>query len=285
MGTLDRVAALLAKAERTDNEAEADAYLEAAQRIATFGSVDLAVARAHISKRERREQPIQRTVHVGEPRQQANTHMVRLFLGIAAANDVQADIAANSTYVVAYGLPSDLDVVEAMFASLATQMVGAANEYVSAGQWRGTTYQTVVDTGWGIERIEERPHTARTVRTAFYKAFAARIRVRLADIRDDAVRERENVDAAAAASPGASAAEPDQAARDATETALVLKSKADEVSAFRAKTSKARGTWSGYRGQVRAGGAATRAGRSAADAARLSEQRGIGGSPDALPSG
>src|SRR5664280_1077312 len=51
---LTRIAALLRKAESTDNEHEADAYLQAAQRLATLSAVDIALARAHSEHRERR---------------------------------------------------------------------------------------------------------------------------------------------------------------------------------------------------------------------------------------
>ena len=54
---LTRIAALLRKAESTDNPHEADAFLQAAQRLATLASVDLAVARAHTRGGERRATP------------------------------------------------------------------------------------------------------------------------------------------------------------------------------------------------------------------------------------
>ena len=63
---LDRIAALLAKAERTEIEAEADAYLMKAQQLATLASVDLAVARARTARREARQQPESRTTTIGE---------------------------------------------------------------------------------------------------------------------------------------------------------------------------------------------------------------------------
>jgi len=44
---LERIAALLRQAENTDNPHEAEAFMSAAQRLATTTSIDLAVARAH----------------------------------------------------------------------------------------------------------------------------------------------------------------------------------------------------------------------------------------------
>jgi hypothetical protein len=43
---LARIAALLRQAEGTDNQHEADAFMAAAQRLATATSIDLALARA-----------------------------------------------------------------------------------------------------------------------------------------------------------------------------------------------------------------------------------------------
>jgi hypothetical protein len=48
---LARIAALLRQAESTDNTHEADAFMAAAQRLATTTSIDLAVARAHAATR------------------------------------------------------------------------------------------------------------------------------------------------------------------------------------------------------------------------------------------
>ena len=62
MSHLDRIAALLAKAERSDNPHEAEAYLAKAQALATQASVDLAVARALTARREAREQPVSVTI-------------------------------------------------------------------------------------------------------------------------------------------------------------------------------------------------------------------------------
>ena len=93
MKHLDRIAALLAKAERTDNPIEAELYLAKAQALATQASVDLAVARARIAKREAREQPTNKTIHIGEPAQRANRHLVALFLSIGHCNALKVDIA------------------------------------------------------------------------------------------------------------------------------------------------------------------------------------------------
>lgn len=252
--SLDRIAALLAKAERTDNEAEADAYLMKAQQLATLASVDLAVARARIARREARQQPESRTTTIGEKGRRANPHLIALFVAIAHANDAQVDVASNSTYVIAYGMPADLDVVETMFGSLAVHMVHASQGYVAAGTWRGETYVARVASR---RRGERRPHTAQTARAAFYRAYVERIFERLAQARHEAL---------------ARVARP-QAPAVAVDGALVLREKASQVHAFHAQASKARGSWGGYSGAVRSpSGSAAEAGRGAAARARLTQQ-------------
>lgn len=265
--TLDRISALLAKAERTDNEVEADAYLMKAQQLATLASVDLAVARARTAKKEARQQPESRTTSIGEKGRRANPHLIALFIAVAHANDAQVDIAANSTYVIAYGMPADLDVVETMYVSLSVHMVHAGQVYVGGRTWQGETYVAVVG-----RRQQRRPHTAQTARAAFYRAYVERIGERLAQARADALAQ-----VAPARAGGRMARE--------SEGAVVLRQKSSEVRSFHARESKARGSWGGYAGAVqRAAGTAAEAGRSAASRARLSPQRelpakgpGIGG--------
>ena len=263
--SLDRIAALLAKAERTDNEAEADAYLMKAQQLATLASVDLAVARARIARREARQQPESRTTTIGEKGRRANPHLIALFISIAHANEAQVDVAANSTYVIGYGMPADLDVVETMFGSLAVHMVHSSQGYVTAGTWRGETYVARVPSR---RRTERRPHTAQTARAAFYRAYVARISERLAQARQEALDRLARPEPAAAPVDGA----------------VVLRQKATEVRAFHAQASRARGSWGGYSGAVRSpSGSAAEAGRSAASRARLARQQELPGKGPALP--
>ena len=260
MSHLDRIAALLAKAERTDNPIEAEAYLAKAQSLATQASVDLAVARARTARREAREQPTSRTVHIGEPGRRANTHLVTLFVTVGRCNGVQMDIAHNSTYVIAYGMPSDLELVETLFASLATQMTASANVWLGTGAWRDDSY--ISREGW------RKPHTAQTARAAFYRGFAERIGRRLEEARAEVIERAETTVVAVAA---------DVAESGTSTGAIVLRAKEVEVRDFYRESSRARGAWSGYSGQVtRHGGAATRAGREAASRARLSSAKGIG---------
>ena len=62
---LARIAALLRQAEGTDNPHEADAFMSAAQRLATAASIDLAVARSHPANRSPAQAPTQRTITIG----------------------------------------------------------------------------------------------------------------------------------------------------------------------------------------------------------------------------
>lgn len=250
-------------AERTTNPHEADAFLKKAQALATVASIDLAVARAAQSKREARERPITRTIAIGELRQRVNKHLVQMFIGIAFANDVKVDIAHNSTYVIAFGMPSDIEVVEAIHNSLSTQMVAAANVWLRAGEWRDTTYLRMERHGYGLIPVR-RKHSAQTARGAFYAGFTERVALRLQTARDETVREY-NVQT-----------------KDETgallSTAVVLADKEAEVSEYHQRSSQARGAWSGYSGagSSGSGGAATSAGRAAGDRAQLGRAQPLG---------
>ena len=166
---LARIAALLRQAEGTDNTHEADAFMAAAQRLATATSIDLAVARSHSSNRTKAQMPEQRTITIGNAGARGLRTYVQLFTVIAMANDVKCDVASNSTFVYAYGFGEDIDASHALYASLVMQMVRASEAYIASGA--------------------HRPTPTITARINFQLAFGARIGKRLSEARDDAQRE------------------------------------------------------------------------------------------------
>src|ERR1700751_6127900 len=104
---LARIAALLRQAEGTDNAHEAEAFMAAAQRLATATSIDLAVARAHAAKRTPAQTPVQRTTTIGAAGTRGLLTYVQLCVVIASANDVRCDVSANSAFLYAYGCAED----------------------------------------------------------------------------------------------------------------------------------------------------------------------------------
>ena len=80
---LARIAALLVQAEHTDNSHEADAFMTAAQRLATLNSIDLAKARDYQSQRTAKAKPVHRSLVLGLKRQRGLRTYVDLFGGIA----------------------------------------------------------------------------------------------------------------------------------------------------------------------------------------------------------
>ncbi|MCB1292251.1 DUF2786 domain-containing protein [Mycolicibacterium sp.] len=228
---LARIAALLRQAEGTDNTHEAEAFMAAAQRLATATSIDLAVARAHSATRTAAQDPTQRTITIGEPGARGLRTYVQLFAVIAAANDVRCDVASNSTFVYAYGFPEDIDASHALYASLVVQMVRSCDAYLATGA--------------------HRPTPTITARLNFQLAFGARIGRRLAEARDEARQE-------ATRSPAAT-----------TGTALALRNKEVELRDHYRKASTARGTWRASRASAGYSSEARRAGDRAGRQARL----------------
>jgi hypothetical protein len=267
---LTKLAALLRQAESTDNENEAEAFMAAAQRLATAQSIDLAVARAHTARREHRATPIAKRIEIGPPGKRALRTYVQLFLSIAHANDLTCDLAANSTYVIAYGFATDIEMCEALYASLVVQMVRASDAYLRSGRYRDESHVVTERGPDGRLRRTRRPVHGITARISFQTAFATRIGERLAAER-----------AAATETVLAAAPEPTDGS---TGTALVLREKALEISDFYGRTSTARGHWRGWAGSGRVSTAAERAGRRAADAARTTPLRELPGERRAIPS-
>ena len=242
---LARIAALLRQAEGTDNQHEADAFMAAAQRLATATSIDLAVARAHSDERTKAQtMPVQRTITIGNAGARGLRTYVQLFTVIALANDVKCDVASNSTFVYAYGFAEDIDASHALYASLVLQMVRASEAYICSGA--------------------HRPTPTITARINFQLAFGTRIGKRLVEAREQAQRE---------ATKG----------RDSRPgTAIALRDKDIELKDFYRETSQARGTWRATSATAGYSSAARRAGDKAGRRARLGSSPELAGARSAL---
>jgi len=241
---LSRIAALLRQAEGTDNPHEADAFMSAAQRLATAASIDLAVARSRADGRSPAQAPTQRTVTIGAAGTKGLRTYVQLFVVIAVANDVRCDVASNSTFLYAYGFAEDIDASHALYASLVVQMVRASDGYLASGA--------------------HRPTPTITARLNFQLAFGARVGQRLAEARDEARRE----------------ATKDR--RRPPGTAIALRDKELELHDFYRGASKARGTWRASRTTAGYSSAARRAGDRAGRRARLGSSPELPGARSAL---
>ena len=241
---LARIAALLRQAEGTDNIHEAEAFMAAAQRLATATSIDLAVARAHSAKRTAAQSPVQRTITIGTAGTRGLRTYVQLFVVIAGANDVRCDVATNSTFVYAYGFAEDIDASHALYASLVVQMVRASDSYIASGA--------------------HRPTPTITARLNFQLAFGARIGQRLAEAREQTRREAHKDRGRA---PG---------------TAIALRDKDIELRDYYRSASTARGTWQANRVSAGYSSAARRAGDRAGKRARLGNNPELSGARGAL---
>ena len=232
---LDKIGKLLAQAEGTDNEHEADAFVKRAQELATAYAVDLELARARQAARRLRAADDafeQRKLRIGERGKRGNRQLVHLYLAIAHANDVMVNVAHDSTFVLGFGYPADLDVVEQLWASLATQMASAAARRMRAGEHRDL----------GVPGL--------TWKLSFYDGWTYAVQERLREARSRAVSAAEQ------ASTGAE---------------LVLREKAVRVREFHDRQSEARGSWRGASADRRVDGDAWRAGQRDGQVARLGE--------------
>ena len=171
---LDKIGKLLAQAEGTDNEHEADAFVTRAQELATTYAVDLETARSRqASRRAHSGEDVfeQRTLQVGERGRRGNRHLVGLYVVVAQPNDVLVNVAQDSTFVLGFGYPADLDVVEQLWASLATQMATAAGRRIRRGEHRTA----------GVAAV--------SFRLSFYDGWLAAVQGRLREARARALTQ------------------------------------------------------------------------------------------------
>lgn len=190
---LEKIAKLLNQAENAGTEAEAATFMAKAQQLATVHSIDLARAR-HATIDKQRTVPVQRTIHIGEHGTRGLRTLVDLLLGIQRANDIECTISHNATRVFAVGFAEDLDVAEALFASLQVQQAKALDEFKRNGAWRDEKVWS--DTSWSYK-----PITWLTARLNFQEAFAYRIGSRLYEAKLNEERAAERAERERASRP------------------------------------------------------------------------------------
>jgi hypothetical protein len=150
---LTKVRALLAKAESTDFEEEANSLTAKAQELMARHAIDQAM----IADSRASDDPCGRRIGIDDPYADGK---VRLLSEVAAANRCRSVWMAHFGFSTVFGFPGDLDNVEVLYTSL---LVQATRAMTAAG--------TVRDT-------DGRSRT-RSFRQSFLVAFAHRIGERL----------------------------------------------------------------------------------------------------------
>ncbi|GAA4075256.1 DUF2786 domain-containing protein [Nonomuraea soli] len=160
--TLTRVRALLAKAESTSYEAEAQTFTAAAQRLMAKHSIDVAMLETGPHSG-----PSGIRVGIDAPYEQAKASLLSV---VADANRCRAVWSDDLGFSTVLGFEADLDAVELLFTSL---LVQATTSIVQAGTKKH---------GSGRSR-------SRSFRESFLQAFTVRVGERLDEATAETVRE------------------------------------------------------------------------------------------------
>jgi hypothetical protein len=164
--TLERVRALLAKAESTSFVEEAEAFTVKAQELMARYGIDAAMMAVAT---ERASSPGRRNVALDPPYEEAKALLLTV---VAQANRCEAVWSKHENQSVVFGFDVDLDVVELLYVSLHLQ---ATTAMLAAGSH--------VDPG-GRSRT-------RSFRRAFLMSFASRIGERLREAAEAVLVEAE----------------------------------------------------------------------------------------------
>ncbi|MBO3748370.1 DUF2786 domain-containing protein [Streptosporangiaceae bacterium NEAU-GS5] len=163
--TLTRVRALLAQAESTSFEAEAETFTAAAQRLMAKHSIDVAMLDARADAD--RDRPAGIRLGIDAPYEQAKATLLAV---VAGANRCRAIWSRELGFSTVLGFDADLDAVELLFTSL---LVQATTAIVRAGTKKH---------GSGQSRT-------RSFRESFLHAFTSRIGERLEEATAETVRD------------------------------------------------------------------------------------------------
>jgi hypothetical protein len=185
--TLDRIRALLAKAESTTFPAEAEAFTAKAQELMARHSIDAALVDAARpgAAGSRRAEPVGVRIGIDAPYEGPKSVLLAV---VAEANRCRAVFTKAFGFSTVFGFPTDLELVDLLYTSLLVQATAAMTAEGSRTDRHGRS-------------------TTRSFRQSFLTAYANRIGERLAGATRKAGAE-------AAAEVGNSALLPVLAARD-----------------------------------------------------------------------
>jgi Protein of unknown function (DUF2786) len=158
---LERVRALLAKAESTEFDEEADALTAKAQELMTRHAIDDALLAAHAAGKRSGEQPSAVRIGIDDPYAQAKATLLAV---IGEASRCRAIWSKDLGYSTVFGFTGDLASVELLYTSLLLQ---ASSAMVRAGdrgkQARRSSYRRSFLLGFAIRigrRLEEAASSA-----------------------------------------------------------------------------------------------------------------------------
>lgn len=161
---LDRVRALLAKAESTDFPEEAEAFTAKAQQLMARHSIDHALLAAKIGGRDA---PVTRRIGIDNPYEAPKTLLLQV---VAEANRCRSVWMKRYGLTTVVGFPADLDSTELLFTSLLVQAIKAM------------TQLNPQQDSYGRNNI-------RSFRQSFLTAYASRIGERLNSATEEVDRE------------------------------------------------------------------------------------------------
>lgn len=126
---------LLAKAERTDNQAEKETYLGKAQELITKHAIEQElIERARVARGEERQEAIA----VAYFCQERNTKLIKakrqLVMWLAQFNNGYVVMGAGRSYLMVTAHESDLRMIQALYASMLTQMNTAMSQAEDRGE-------------------------------------------------------------------------------------------------------------------------------------------------------
>jgi Protein of unknown function (DUF2786) len=183
---LDRIRALLSKAESTEFPEEAEAFTAKAQQLMARHSIDYALLAAQVGSRE---EPGGSRVGVDNPYEAAKALLLQ---EVAQANRCRTVWSKDLGFATVLGFPADLEAVELLYTSLLVQataaMVHAGSRRDAAGRSRTRSFRQSFLNAYAL-RIGQRLRAAS--QAASDEASAAAGDGRLLPVlaaRDDAVR-------------------------------------------------------------------------------------------------